>query len=51
MALDTLAEAYHVNGLQADAVRTIREAIDTATENRAYYEKQLQRFAGERVRR
>jgi Zn-dependent protease with chaperone function len=42
--LDTLAEAYYVNGLVREAVKTMREAIAVATENRGYYEKQLEKF-------
>jgi len=42
--LDTLAEAYFVDGRVEDAIRTIKEALATAKENRAYYKKQLQRF-------
>jgi Zn-dependent protease with chaperone function len=43
--LDTLAEAFYVNGFQAEAVATIREAISLAIENRDYYEKQLAKFS------
>jgi Zn-dependent protease with chaperone function len=46
--LDTLAEAYYVNGLIQEAVKTIREAIALATENRGYYEKQLSKFMDSR---
>lgn len=42
--LDTLAEAYYANGFTREAVETIEEAIALATENRAYYEKQLKKF-------
>jgi Zn-dependent protease with chaperone function len=42
--LDTLAEAYFVNGLFQDAITTIGEAISTATKNRPYYEAQLRKF-------
>jgi len=42
--LDTLAEAYYVNGFMPEAVKTIEEAIAVATENRGYYEKQLEKF-------
>jgi len=42
--LDTLAEAYFVDGRVEDAIRTIKEALATATENRGYYERQLKRF-------
>ena len=43
--LDTLAEAYYANGFNQEAVKTIREAIDTATRNKEYYEKQLRKFS------
>jgi hypothetical protein len=39
--LDTLAEACYRNGLIFEAILTIPEAIEEATENRAYYETQL----------
>ncbi len=42
--LDTLAEAYYVNGLSREAVETIEEAVSVAEENRDYYEKQLEKF-------
>lgn len=42
--LDTLAEAYYANGLVREALETIEQAIAIATKNRAYYEKQLQKF-------
>jgi len=42
--LDTLAEAYYVNGLPQEAIMTIREAISTTTKNRPYYEGQLRKF-------
>jgi len=48
MYLDTLAEAYYANGRTRDAVQTIREAIGSAKENRAYYERQLERFLSSR---
>ena len=43
--LDTLAEAYYVNGFIPEAVKTIEEAIALATENGGYYEKQLKKFS------
>ena len=46
--LDTLAEAYYVNGSIQDAIKTIEEAITLATRNRAYYEKQLRKFLAAR---
>ncbi|SPD72951.1 Tetratricopeptide repeat protein [uncultured Desulfobacterium sp.] len=42
--LDTLAEAYYANGMQNEAVNTIKEAISVAKENQGYYEKQLKKF-------
>jgi Zn-dependent protease with chaperone function len=42
--LDTLAEAYYSNGLIAEAVKTIEEAIAVAKENKEYYESQLEKF-------
>jgi Zn-dependent protease with chaperone function len=42
--LDTLAEAYFVNGLIPEAVTTIKEAIDLAEDGKTYYERQLRRF-------
>jgi len=42
--LDTLAEAYYLNGFVADAVETIKKAISVSKDNRNYYEKQLKRF-------
>jgi Zn-dependent protease with chaperone function len=44
--LDTLAEAYHVNGRSREAVETIQKALSLARENRGYYEEQLKRFYG-----
>ena len=44
MYLDTLAEAYFVNGKVREAVATIREAIALAEDDKAYYEQQLRRF-------
>ena len=42
--LDTLAEAYYVNGYYEDAVVTIQEALDSASENRRYLQGQLEKF-------
>ena len=42
--LDTLAEAFFQNGLIDEAVQTSQEALNSAHENRAYYESQLRRF-------
>ncbi|MCJ7686066.1 MAG: hypothetical protein MUO68_17425, partial [Desulfobacteraceae bacterium] len=44
--LDTLAVACFAKGLVQEAIKTIEEAMATATENRSYYEKQLRRFLG-----
>lgn len=46
MYLDTLAEAYFVNGRFAEAVETIKEAIAVAAGPKTYYEGQLRRFQG-----
>jgi Tfp pilus assembly protein PilF len=46
--LDTLAEAYYVNGFRDKAVKTIEEAIALAKQNRGYYEKQLEKFLAPR---
>jgi len=42
--LDTLAEAYYVNGLQDKAIHTIKEALEKASENRKYLVSQLEKF-------
>jgi tetratricopeptide (TPR) repeat protein len=42
--LDTLAEAYYVNGLAAKALATAKEALAAASGNRSYYVKQVERF-------
>ena len=44
--LDTLAEAYYANGLNHEAVKTIKEAISLANEGKGYFEKQLRKFMG-----
>jgi tetratricopeptide (TPR) repeat protein len=41
---DTLAEAYYVNGLYAEAVAAIDQAIRDATDNRAHYLEQKEKF-------
>jgi Zn-dependent protease with chaperone function len=46
MYLDTLAEAYFVNGMIQEAVTTIKEAIAVAENGKEYYERQLRRFLG-----
>jgi len=42
--LDTLAEAYFVNGYFKLAVETATEALNSAKDNREYYIKQLEKF-------
>lgn len=42
--LDTLAEAYYVQGFKAEAVAAIREAIAIEKGDTRYYEKQLNKF-------
>ncbi len=43
--LDTLAEAYYVNGLYDEAVQTIHEALENASEeDREYLTSQLKKF-------
>lgn len=42
--LDTLAEAYYVNGLYDQALQTIKEALENASENREYLARQLEKF-------
>lgn len=44
--LDTLAEAYHVNGRDEEALEAAESALEAATENRSYYVKQVERFRG-----
>jgi Zn-dependent protease with chaperone function len=44
--LDTLAEAYHVNGRNEEALEAAEKALGAATENRSYYIKQVERFRG-----
>jgi Zn-dependent protease with chaperone function len=46
--LDTLAEAYDVNGMPSEAVKTIQEALSLATEGTSYYEKQMRKFLANR---
>jgi len=46
MYLDTLAEAYFVNGMIQEAIDTAKEAISIAELNKEYYEGQLRRFRG-----
>jgi tetratricopeptide (TPR) repeat protein len=42
--LDTLAEAYYVNGLFDQALDTIEEALAKASANRKYLARQMRRF-------
>ena len=42
--LDTLAEAYYVNGLYDQALEIIKEALEKASENRDYLARQLKKF-------
>ena len=42
--LDTLAESYYVNGEFEAAVAAAMRALDLATGNRFYYQKQLKKF-------
>ena len=42
--LDTLAEACYVNGRIQEAIELAKEAIARATEDRGYYQKQLEKF-------
>ncbi|MGD8989505.1 MAG: M48 family metalloprotease [Syntrophobacterales bacterium] len=42
--LDTLAEAYHVNGQTEEALAAAEQALAVASENRSYYMKQVERF-------
>lgn len=42
--LDTLAEAYHVNGQTSEALATAEQALALASENRSYYIEQVERF-------
>ena len=42
--LDTLAEAYYVNGLYDQALETIKEALEKTSENREYFARQFKKF-------
>jgi Zn-dependent protease with chaperone function len=42
--LDTLAEAYYINGLYADALSTINEALSVDGPQRNYFLKQKEKF-------
>ncbi|RLA96093.1 MAG: hypothetical protein DRG83_17790, partial [Deltaproteobacteria bacterium] len=43
--LDTLAEAYYVNGNREKAVEIIKKALALKPENKSYYVKQLEKFS------
>ncbi len=43
--LDTLAEAYFADGRVDKAIQSMRNALAIATDNRQYYEEQLERFS------
>lgn len=47
--LDTLAEAYYVNGYIDEALEVIKEAISVAKDNHEYYEKQLEKFLDKKI--
>ncbi len=42
--LDTLAEALYVNGMYDQALQTIKEALENASENRKYFVRQLEKI-------
>ncbi|MDX9787580.1 MAG: M48 family metalloprotease [Desulfobacterales bacterium] len=42
--LDTLAECYYINGDKEAAISAATEALRSATENRNYFQDQLERF-------
>ena len=42
--LDTLAEAYYINGMYSQALEAARHAQKLARDNRAYYEEQVEKF-------
>jgi len=44
--LDTLAEAYHVNGRNKEALEAAERALEAATDDRSDYLKQVERFRG-----
>ncbi|MGD1968184.1 MAG: M48 family metalloprotease [Desulfobacterales bacterium] len=41
---DTLAESYHINGMNAEAIEAGEQALKLAKGNRSYYKKQLDKF-------
>ena len=46
--LDTLAEAYFINGYTDEALKIIEEAIDLKPDDLVYYHRQKQKFLGKR---
>lgn len=42
--MDTLAEAYYQNGMYMEAYRAAKRALQLATEDRPYYERQLKKM-------
>jgi Zn-dependent protease with chaperone function len=44
--LDTLAEAYHVNGQTRQALATAEQALAVASGDRSYYLEQIKKFRG-----
>ncbi|MDM8526037.1 M48 family metalloprotease [Desulfococcaceae bacterium HSG8] len=42
--LDTLAESYYINGRFGEAVSAEKNALEQVSENRSYFEGQLERF-------
>jgi len=42
--LDTLAEAYYVNGFYDQALETSKEALQKASKNREYFARQMKKF-------
>ena len=44
--LDTLAEAYFMNGSPEKAIETINEVIELETGDDSYFRKQLEKFRG-----
>jgi tetratricopeptide (TPR) repeat protein len=42
--LDTLAEAYYVNGRNKEALEAAERALQAATDNRSYYLRQVEKF-------
>jgi len=48
--LDTLAEAYFINGMGEEALKTIEAAIKLRPDNVEYYLRQKQKFIGKEIR-